>query len=69
VGQPSPVSLPVGHASPEQMDGLVLCLGLSGILSLFCQNKLDDVSLCGWMLQRTPFADGPHSRVSLNIYV
>jgi hypothetical protein len=51
----------VGHAlpvvsSPEEVGGLVLCLGLSGILSLFCQNKLGDVSLCGWMLQNTLFA-------------
>jgi hypothetical protein len=39
----------MGHLSPvvlsslEQVGGLVLCLGLYGILSLFCQNKLDDV--------------------------
>ena len=29
---------------------LVVCLGLFGDLSLFCQNKLGDVSSCGWML-------------------
>jgi hypothetical protein len=32
---------------------LVVCLGLFGDLSLFCQNKLGDVSPCGWMLQNT----------------
>jgi hypothetical protein len=57
VGQPSSMSLLVDHVLTEQMGGLVLCLGLSGVLSLFYQNKLDDVSLCGWMLQKTPFAN------------
>jgi hypothetical protein len=42
----------------------VLCFGLFSVLSLFCQNKLGDVSPCGWMLQKTPFADGPHGRGS-----
>jgi hypothetical protein len=41
------------------VDGLILCLGLSGVLSLFCQNKLGVVSPCGWMLQNGHFADGP----------
>jgi hypothetical protein len=64
----------VGHSSqvvllsPEQVGGLVLCLGLYGILSLFCQNMLDDVLLYDWMLQKAPFADGPHSRGSLYLY-
>jgi hypothetical protein len=45
VGQLSPVSLPVGHASlvvsssaevsPELVDGLVVCFSISGVLSLF----------------------------------
>jgi hypothetical protein len=70
VGQLLPVSSPVGHASPvisslsEEVGGLVLCLGLSGVLSLFCQNKLGDVSPCGWMLQKTSFVDGPHGKGS-----
>jgi hypothetical protein len=38
---------------------------LFGVLSLFCQNKLGDVSPFGWMLQKRSFAYGPHSRVSL----
>jgi hypothetical protein len=46
---------------------LVVCLGLFGDLSLFCQNKLSDVSLCSWMLQNIPFADGPHGRGSQQI--
>jgi hypothetical protein len=68
--QPLPVSSLVGHASlvvsslPEEVGSLVLCLGLSSVLSLFCQNKLSDVSLYGWMLQKTSFADGPHGRGS-----
>jgi hypothetical protein len=50
---------------PEQMGCWVLCVGVSGVLSLFGQNKLVDVSLFGWMPQKTPFADGLHSRGSL----
>jgi hypothetical protein len=45
--------------------GLVICLGLSGVLSLFYQNKLDDVSLYGWMQQKGSFADVPDVRGSL----
>jgi hypothetical protein len=40
---------------------LVVCLGLFGDLS---QNKLGDVSPCGWMLQNTIFVDGSHGRGS-----
>jgi hypothetical protein len=32
--------------------GLVVCLDLFGDLNLFSQNKLGDVSPCGWMLKR-----------------
>jgi hypothetical protein len=41
---------------------LVVCLGLFGDLSLFCQNKLNDVSSCSWMLQKTHFTDEPNGR-------
>ena len=51
-------------SSPEEVGGLVLCLGLSGVLSLFCQNKFGDMSLCGWMLQNIPFTDGLQGRSS-----
>jgi hypothetical protein len=40
------------------------CLGLYGVWSLFCQNKLDDVSLYGWMLQKAPFTDRPYGKGS-----
>jgi hypothetical protein len=53
LGLPSPV------VSPE------VVAWLYGVLSLFCQNKLDDVSSYSWMLQKTSFADGPYSRGSL----
>jgi hypothetical protein len=43
---------------------LVVYLGLFGDLSIFCQNKLGDVSPCGWMLQKTTFANGRHGRGS-----
>jgi hypothetical protein len=43
----------------------VVCLSLFGDLSLFCQNKLSDVSPCGWMLQKTPFYIWTHGRGSL----
>jgi hypothetical protein len=49
--------------------GLVLCLGLSGVLSLFYQNKLDDVSLYGWMLQKGSFVDVPDVRGSLISFI
>jgi hypothetical protein len=48
---------------------LVVCVGLFGDLSLFCQNKLSDVSPCGWMLQKTHFADGPHGRDSFFFFL
>jgi hypothetical protein len=48
---------------------LWLLFGLFGDLSLFCQNKLGDVSPCDWMLQKTPFADGSHGRGSLIIII
>jgi hypothetical protein len=50
VGPSSPVSSLVVSSSPEHVGCLVLCLGLSGVLNLFCQNKLNDVSPYGWML-------------------
>jgi hypothetical protein len=46
---------------------LVVNLLLSCVLSLFCQNKLGDVSPFGWMLQKRSFADEPYGRVSLNL--
>jgi hypothetical protein len=54
--------------TPEKM-GLVLCLGLSSVLSLFYQNKLDDVSLYDWMLQKRSFADVPDVRGSLCLFI
>jgi hypothetical protein len=68
---PSPVSSPVGYVSPvvwtlpEQVGGLVFVRVYLVFLSLFYQNKLDYVSPCSWMLQKTPFADGLHPRGSL----
>jgi hypothetical protein len=50
MGQQSLVSSPVVLSSSEKVDGLVVCLSVSGVLSLFYQNKLGDVSPCGWML-------------------
>jgi hypothetical protein len=60
VGDGNPLlGLPLPVVSPE------VVAWLFGVLSLFCQNKLDDVSPCRWMLQKTSFADGPHGRGSL----
>jgi hypothetical protein len=53
LGLPSPV------VSPK------VVAWLYGVLSLFCQNKLDDVSPYNWMMQKTSFIDGPYSRGSL----
>jgi hypothetical protein len=54
-----PEMVPSPVVSPE------VVAWLFGVLSLFCQNKLGDVSPFGWMLQKRSFAYGPHSRVSL----
>jgi hypothetical protein len=69
-----PDPLPVwvcGHGFPVRgfffgcgFASLVVCLGLFGDLSLFCQNKFGDMSPCGWMLQKTSFTDGSHGRDS-----
>ena len=55
-----------GHGSPTLRRGSFFgCwLDLFADLSLFCQNKLGDVLPCGWILQKTFFADEPHGRGS-----
>jgi hypothetical protein len=69
MGPSSPMSSPVVSSSLEHVGCLVLCLGLSGVLNLFCQNKLKDVSPCGWMLQKGYFAYGLYPRSSHLIMV
>jgi hypothetical protein len=54
----------LGASSSPAIGVLVVNLLLSGVLSLFCQNKLGDVSPFGWMLQKRSFADVPYGRVS-----
>jgi hypothetical protein len=68
---PSPMSSSVGYMLPvvwtlrEHVGGLVIVWVYLVFLSLFYQNKLDYVSTCDWMLQKTPFAYDLHLRGSL----